>query len=496
MSKSNSLIKFLKNINDSINNLLEKNLNKLKLDNLINLIRSHKIILTFVALSVLFLSYLLVPTFFNESQISNHLKKEISEKYNLNLNFKKKLNYNFFPRPHFTNKETIISDNNIVISKVKKIKIYVAVDNLFRLKNIEVNDLIIESANFDINKNNYNFFTKLLDNNFLDKKLEIKKSNIFFRNEKKEVLFINQISNLKYFYDINELKNKLFSQNEIFNIPYSIEVYNNYDNKKIFSKLNLYFLKLQIENELDKKNENKSGEARVIYNKSKSNISYIFNKNFFEFNFYDKLENSEFLYNGKFNLNPFFATLKGNTQKINLINLLDSESFLVQLLNTGIFTNKNIDFELKVNAANVNNNVNFKNINLNSKIKEGLIDIDNTSFEWKNFVYFKIHNSLIFVKEGELILDGKLEIKTTDYNKIYKFLLTPKNYRNKFNRVDLDFSYNFNQRSTKLKDIKIDGKMNDNLNTVIDNINFKDNSLQNKIYIKNLLNQAIKAYAG
>ena len=180
MSKSNSLIKFLKNVNYSINNLLEKNLNKLKLDNLINLIRSHKIILTFVALSVLFLSYLLVPTFFKEPQISNHLKKEISEKYNLNLNFKKKLNYNFFPRPHFTNNETIIFHNNIAISKIKKIKIYVSADNLFKLKNIEVNDLIIENANFDINKNNYNFFTKLLNNNFLDKKLEIKKSNIFF----------------------------------------------------------------------------------------------------------------------------------------------------------------------------------------------------------------------------------------------------------------------------------------------------------------------------
>ena len=50
MSKTNSLNKFLKNINNSINNLLEKNLNKLKFENLIKLARSNKIILTFIFL--------------------------------------------------------------------------------------------------------------------------------------------------------------------------------------------------------------------------------------------------------------------------------------------------------------------------------------------------------------------------------------------------------------------------------------------------------------
>ena len=103
---------------------------------------------------------------------------------------------------------------------------------------------------------------------------------------------------------------------------------------------------------------------------------------------------------------------------------------------------------------------------------------------------------MIFIKDGELILDGKLEVNIENYNEIYKFLLTPKNYRSKFNKIDLGFSYNFNQRSTKLKDIKIDGKMNNELNAVIGNVDFKENDLQNKIYFKNFLNKAIKAYVG
>ncbi len=496
MSKSNFFIKYLKNINNSINNLLEKNLNKLKFENLINLIRSNKIILTFVALSVLFISYLLLPTFFKQSQISKELQKEIFEKYNLNLNFRNKLKYNIFPRPHFTNNNSVIFYNNEEISKVKKIKIFVSLDNLLNLKNIEVNDLLIEKANFNLNKVNYNFFINLLSNSFEEQNLTIKNSNIFFRNEKNEVLLINQISDLSYFYDSNELLNKLVSANEIFNIPYSIELFKNDINKKFFSKLNLHFLNLQIENELYNDDKIKRGKANIIYNKIKSNITYNLDKNLFEFDFYDKLDNPEFSFNGKFNLNPFYAILKGESEKLNLANLFNSESLIVQLLKTEIFNSKNIDFEFNLNSNTINNYYNFKNIDFNFKIKEGLIDIDNTTFDWKKSSNFKIYNSLIFIKEGELILDGKLEVNIDNYNEIYKFLLTPKNYRSKFNNIDLAFSYNFNQQSTKLKDIKIDGKMNTELNVLIGNVNLKENNLQNKIYFKNLLNKVIKAYAG
>ena len=496
MSKPNFFIKFLKNINNSINNLLEKNLNKLKFDNVINLIGTNKIILTFVALSVLFLCYLLIPTFFKQSQISNELKKEIFEKYNLNLNFRNNLNYNIFPRPHFTNNDTVIYLNNEELSKIKKIKIFVSLDNLFKLNNIQVNNLSIEKANFNLNKTNYNFFIKLLNNTFEEKNLTIKNSNIFFRNEKNEVLFINQISDLKYFHDSNELLSKLVSENEIFNIPYSIELFKNNLNKKFFSKLNIYFLNLQIENELNNENKIKSGKANIIYNKLKSNISYELNENLFEFNFYDKIDNPEFSFYGKFNLNPFYAILKGKSDKLNLADYLNTKSLFVQLLKTEILNSKNIDFEFNINSNAINNYLNFKNINLNSKIKDGLIDIDNTSFEWKNFADFKIYNSLIFVSNGELIIDGKLAINIKNYNEIYKSLLTPKNYRNKFSNIDLGFSYNFNHQSMTLKDIKIDGKINNELNSVVGDINLKDNSLQNKIYFKNLLNSAIKAYAG
>ena len=121
---------------------------------------------------------------------------------------------------------------------------------------------------------------------------------------------------------------------------------------------------------------------------------------------------------------------------------------------------------------------------------------DNSKFEWRNFANFELFESLIFVKNGELVLDGKLKINVKDYNEIYKFLLTPKNYRNKIDQIDLNFTYNFDQKIAALKDIKIDNKINQNINKILSNIIIKKDDLQNKIYFKNLLNKAIKSYAG
>ena len=56
--------------------------------------------------------------------------------------------------------------------------------------------------------------------------------------------------------------------------------------------------------------------------------------------------------------------------------------------------------------------------------------------------------------------------------------------------------YNFDQKTAELKDIKIDNKINQNVNKILNNIIIRKDKLQNKIYFKNLLNNAIKSYAG
>ena len=496
MSKSNFFVKYLKNINYFINSLLEKNLNKLNFENLSYLLKNNKLILTFVAVFVVFISYLLLPTFYKQSDIEKWLKAELQSKLDINFKFSQDLEYNFFPRPHFKTKETTIFYDENVISKINKVKIFISFDNFFSLKNIEIKDLIFENANFNLNKNNYNFFLQLLNKKFEEGNLKIKDSNVFFRNSMDEVLFINKILNMKYYYEKKELKNIFYSENEIFNVPFSIETFLNKEKNKIFSEINLDLLKLKIKNDLSFLKEKIIGKSDLLFNKQKIITEYEIEKNFFKFNIFDKIDQPSLTYKGIFNLKPFFANLDGNLKELNLNFLLGTDSILVQLLKTEILNNKNIDFKTNIKADNVNNNLNFKNFNLRSKIQEGLIDFDNTKFEWRDFADFEILESLIFLKNGELVLDGKLKIKINDYNKIYKFLLTPKKYRKKIKLVDLNFTYNFDQKIAEIKDFKVDSKINQNVNRILDNNLLEKKNLKNKIFLKRFLNKVIKGYSG
>ena len=108
MSKSKSFVKYLKKINTSTNNLLEKNLNKLKFTNLLNLARSNKIFLSIVAVLIILLSYLSIPNFYKQNNIIFKLKNELNDKFNLDLKFSNELRYSLFPTPHFKSNDTIL----------------------------------------------------------------------------------------------------------------------------------------------------------------------------------------------------------------------------------------------------------------------------------------------------------------------------------------------------------------------------------------------------
>jgi hypothetical protein len=496
MSKHNYFVKFLIKINKFINSLLERNLNKLNVSNLKKILINNKIFLTIFLLVILFFSYLSIPNIYNQNQISAELKKSLTEKLNLEFNFEKKFDYKFLPRPHFITNESSLIFNEKKISRIKRIKIYVSLDNLFSLKNMKVKDIVIDGANFNLNKNNYNFFIKLLDNDFKDIKFEILDSNIFYRNLENEVLFINNITKAKYIYDLNESKNILYSKNDIFNLPYSIELSNNEDQKKLISKIKIEDLDIQIENQFLYGEKFNTGLSEFNFLNFKSIAEYKVNKNYFEFKLFDKTQNSKFSYNGKLNFRPFHSNLKGSTIEINFDHLFSTYGIIKQLLKTEILNNKNIDLKLNVSANKIKNYDNFVNILLKSKIQEGLIDFDETKFSWKNHVNFNLTDSLIYTKNGKLILDANSQVDFINLEEVYKFLLTPKNLRKKINKLNINFTYLFDEKVININDIKVDGILNENLINSFNQILLKDNNLQNKIYFKKLFNDAIRSYAG
>jgi hypothetical protein len=496
MSKQNNYIKFLKKIYLSINSLLEKNLNKLNFKKISNKAITNKVFLTFIILSIVFFSYILIPHTYNKDEIRKELEVQLLDKFSLNFIFSKNLNYKFFPRPHFTIENSSIIENQLKLSDIKKIKVFVSLNNLFSLKNVIVKDIVLENTNFHFNKQNYNFFLNLLDNDFSEGNLTIKDSNIFYRNNDQQVLFLNKIKKMKYYYDPKELRNIVSSTNEIFNIPYSFETYNNQIENKIISKINLNFLKFQIESEFDYSDNLSKGLLNFIYKKNKSKASYEWDKNSFKLNYFDKINDPNFFYEGNINFNPFFSTLRGNTNQLNLISFFNNKTFFSELFKTEILNNKNLNIDLKVDSNKVFKLHNIINLILNFKIQEGLIDFNNTEFSWNNYIDFMISDSLLYVSGNQLILDGKLVLNIKNLNEIYKFLQSSRNRRPQIKKIEFNFNYNFDEQSISFNTIKIDDKIDKKVNNNLKKMLFKNDRLQNKIYFKSKMKEALKAYAG
>ena len=496
MIKHNYFVKFIKKVNLLINRLIKKNLNKLNSVNFFKITKSNKFFLSLVALFVLFLSYLSIPNIYDKTEIIAKLNNQLQKKLNINFDLSENFKYNFLPRPHFIFKDFSILSNQNEVSKIKELKIFISLKNLFNYKNFKVLNIIIEKSNFNLNNQTYNFFIKLLDSDYKNGKLIIKDSNVFYKNKINEVLFINKIKYMEYTYDNKNLNNKVISNNKIFNLSYSIELNKDNIKKKFFSKLNLDYLKLKIDNEIDFSNKVKKGLINFTLNKNKFTSTYDIDKNDLIFNIFDNLENSNLSYEGTINFNPFYLNLNGKNKQINILNLLDTNSLILQLLKTEILNNKNLNIDLNIYGDKFQNYSSFVKIYLNSKIQEGLIDIDNTQFSWRDNAYFSLEDSLIYVKDGELILDGKLNINIKNSIEIYKFLLTPKSDRNELTNIKVDFVYNFDQKIANLNNILIDNNSNKELNKLLESLIFKKNKLQNRLYLKSILNKALKFYAG
>ena len=80
--------------------------------------------------------------------------------------------------------------------------------------------------------------------------------------------------------------------------------------------------------------------------------------------------------------------------------------------------------------------------------------------------------------------------------KYIKNFQTPRNYRNDIKKVEFNLNYNFDQMTANLNDVKIDEIINEDVNKVLTEIKFTMNRIQNRIYIKRLLNQVFKNYSG
>ena len=87
-------------------------------------------------------------------------------------------------------------------------------------------------------------------------------------------------------------------------------------------------------------------------------------------------------------------------------------------------------------------------------------------------------------------------VNIKNYNEIYKFLQISKSLRPEIDTLEFNFNYNFDQQIINFNTIKVNGQISNKVHDVLNKIILKGNKLQNKIYFKNIMKEAIAAYSG
>ena len=135
MRKQNLLSKKIGKQIVSINNLLESYFNSLRrfiLDiKRLRFDKNNKVFLVIVSIIFLTLVYFLIPTAYNKELIQKEIKNQIYQKYNIVVKFDNIIQYNFFPKPHFSSKNLSILSDKRKIAEVKNFKILIDFKNFF-----------------------------------------------------------------------------------------------------------------------------------------------------------------------------------------------------------------------------------------------------------------------------------------------------------------------------------------------------------------------------
>mgnify|MGYP001403830143 FL=1 len=495
MRKQNLLSKKIGKQISTINNLLENYFNSLRrfiLDvRRLRFDKNNRVFLTIVSIIFLTIIYFLIPTAYNKELIKKEIKNQIYQKYNLAIKFDNEIQYNFLPKPHFSSKNLSILNDQSKVGEVKNFKIFIDFKNFFKFNQIQTQDVIFDKAAFNIKKSDLSLFKKLLKTEPNRNKIKIKRSNIFFMNKDDEVLFINQINDSQFYYDLKNLKNIFFSKGKIFNVPYKLIIGNDKLNEILNFELVSKKLVLKIENRTDYKMEDDTGSFKISF-KNKNNIfKYKINKNTMDIFLNDT--NKTFKVSLEFK--PFYLISNLNYQTFRIRDLLNNP-FFIEILKSQILNNKNLNALMNFDVKNVYDFDRFSDLSLKLKIEDGNYNFSNSNIIWKENVKVLFSDAFLNFDKGKINLNGRTSLDVKDKDEFFKFFQIKKELRKNIDKIELDFNYDLNEEKITFDNLRIDNKSNKEIEEIISNFNSSNKRFLNKITFKNFVNDILIAYFG
>ena len=470
---------FFNNISDYIKEFKKKNSRFEK---------TNKII--FISLSSLFilvLGYFLLPTIYDKNLVKIKLQNQIKNKYNLKVNFEDDISYALFPKPHFyANNLNIFQDDNVLINS-KNTRIYISIKNFFSFDALKVKNILFKDNEFNVKKRNLSFFTNILNSNNSDNTIIFEDSIIFYKDISEDVIFLVDLNNLKFFYDL-EKKYQLIANYKIFNLPFKLNLNHNKEKNFFSFILESKNIRLKIKNFFQYSNKNFNGnlEAQIL-----NDIKYFI---------YDIKNNSLSInskdnnFKGEIDLRPFYLSLNLNFNEFDVKNFLKDNSIFLNLINSEILNNPNINGEIDINLNKIKNFKYMEKIKIKNILEEGNIYFTNINTNWNNSVLIEINDTQLLNEDNKVNLIGSINFDFIDLDKFYRYYQINEKYRNEIKKIKFDFFLNINEKILQINNAKIDNIDNEQINNFLDNLNSQRKNFFNRVIFRNFIKNFFEFY--
>ena len=489
MPKKITLIKSFNKLLLSVNTRIESFFNTLKIlvnskkktkNNLANI--DKKIIISIGSVVILVISYFLIPTFYDKNLVKTKLTNQIFEQYNLEVNFNGTIRYRLFPKPHYFIKDTNIIYSEEALAKTNSTKVFISIKNFFSFKKFKIKNINFENTDFNINSNNFRFFEKNLNFNKSEHNINFNVCNLFYKDQNEDVIFLIKIERLNFLYT-GKFEQQLKAKLKIFNIPFKIDVVNNSQKKNVFINIDSHKLRLNIDNNFDYNESNINGLLDfAVINKSKI-IKYSINNNSLNFNT-DKNN-----FKGRFDFKPFYMSSDFKLHQIDIIKFFRNNSMFLDLLNAEILNNQSLNGVVNIFSNKIKDINYLSNITLKTYFEEGNINIRNSTLNWKDSILINLEDVQLLRENNSIIFAGTISLDFKDIDDFYRQYQIKKIYRKKIKKIRFDFLLDINARHIELDNLKIDGASNKDIDSFINNFNFKKQDIFNKIIFKNSIKE-------
>ena len=491
--------KIVKNFNKLLKNTIFKVQNKT--NNNLEISTFNKFLITFIAVLFLYIFYLMLPLLYDKNWVKNNIQTKLLAEFKIDLNSIGDISYRILPAPHFLIKDSMIASNSSKnekpIAEIKDLMVFLDQMNFFDKEKMSIKEVIIDNANFSLLENNLKLLNDSTNYKFSNKKIKIKKSNIFLKNNLDEITTIIKVNKANFFFNEKKLQNQFDIKGNIFAIPFTFELKTKNDliiEKKFLFKTKTLNLEI-FNNHIIKKNNSTIGNNIITFLNSSMDSDYKFtDKSIIFTSKNSRIHSSKINYDGELSINPFDLDLHVSLYSDKISKLFNLNSILVEFLKSELLFNENISLNTSITVNSNRQDDFFDNAKIYLSVLNGKINFDNTKFVNDEIGSLKLSDSSLFLQDNKLFLNATLIFDVKNSDRLFSFLSTNKRLRKTIESVIVNIDYDFLNNEIKFNNVKIDNnKTSDQFMNIIDG--FRDNNLNNSIKSRRLLNELIAAYA-